>query len=148
MTFFDTHGGDSVDLGPEAIEPDLDELQQTAPHIEAVAVRQIGPVQTNAMPARIANSRNLNVSDVSAAGAPGDAIETIGDNDDRRMYLVVMCTGQPIYLGHDKQSVLQGTAGILPVGVPLRLDTAAPMYVRAALAGVAVVSYWSGYWAD
>lgn len=146
MSFFDDHG-EIVELEPDAVEPDLDELQQTTDPIDAVAVRHIGPVFTTEMPARIGNSRNLNVSDVNNGDA-GAAIETIGDNDDRRKYLIVMCTGFPIYVGHDKQSALIGTAAILPVGVPLRLDSSAPIYVRAAQAGTAVVSYWAGYWAD
>lgn len=129
-----------TDADEEAIGPDVAELEQydTGP---AVDVRMAGPVRTHALPARVAHSRNITVTDVSQP-------EQIGNEDLRRSYCTIIATGQPIYVGHDKQAVLDGTAAILPVSIPLTLPTAAPVYVRAAAVGAAVVSYWAGQWAD
>lgn len=146
--FFDDHAETVERVGPDAIEPDYDDVQQSDEAVEAVRVKTVGMTLVHELPARVANSRSLSVSDVLQADAAA-AIETLGDGDDRRKYLKLICTGQPIYVGHDKQSVLAGTAAILPAGLLLELPTSAPIYVRCATpAQTAVVSYWAGYWAD
>lgn len=126
---------------PPAIEPDVDELLQEDLGPEAVPVKPVGPVGVHELPARIAYSRNLSVTDTQAP-------EQIANQDLRRKYLVIVCTGQPVFVGHDKQSVLDGTAGILPVNLVLPVPAGVPVWVRAAAVGTAVVSYWSGNWAD
>lgn len=146
---FDSHTDDTTEyVEPDSIEPGLGDVQQTDPYGEVVRVATVGMTLVHELPTRVANSRNLTVSDVLQGDARG-AVETIGDGDDRRKYLKVICTGQPVFCGHDLQAVIQGTAAILPVGIVLDLPTSAPVYVRCATAASSsVVSYWTGYWAD
>jgi hypothetical protein len=130
-------------IEPEAIEPELDEvLQEEGP--VAVPVHHTGPVGVHELPARLAFSRNLSVPTTTDPGL----VEQIANEDLRRKYLYVSCTGFPVVVGHDKQMVADGTAGILPVGFLLPLPAGVPVYVRSTGAGPAVVSYWAGYWAD
>lgn len=132
----DPHGFDAA-----AIEPDTDELMQEQYPGPAVPVRVTGPLTVHELPTRDASSRSVTVSDVSLP-------ESIANEDPRRKFLYVTVTGQPCYVGFDKMSVANGTAGILPVGIMLAIPTMLPVFVRAAVAGNAVVSYWAGSWAD
>lgn len=131
-----------------SMNPDLEDLQQEeadAYAVAPVAVRVAGGVRVHQLPPRVANSRSLTVTD----SADQTALEIIASEDPRRQYLVVSCQTQPVYLGHSKQDVAAGVAGILPTGVLLHLPTSAPVYVRCATVGqTAVVSYWTGEWAD
>jgi hypothetical protein len=132
----------------ENIEPGMDAVQQQRYDGPAIPVRLDGPVQTHELPARRATSRNLTVAD-AASGDAAAACEQIGSKDLTRKYLYVLCTGQPIYIGHSRQEAAGNTAGILPVNVPLPMPTGMDIWVRCATAGQsAVVSYWSGNWAD
>lgn len=129
----------------DSINPDLDDLQQdNLANLPAVDVRLTGPALTHELPARVAHSRNINVTD----SATPEVIEQVANEDLRRKFLYISVTGFPCFVGFEKQSVIDGTAGILPVGQVLPLPTAAPVYVRAAAVGTAVVSYWAGNWAD
>jgi len=129
---------------PEAVEPEIGDVLQETDALPAVRVQHAGPVTVHELPTRVSHSRSINVTN----SASGDDIEQIAGEDLRRKYLVISTTAFPIFVGHDKQSVMDGTAGILPVGQVLELPTGAPVWVRAAAVGTAVVSYWSGYWAD
>lgn len=131
----------------EGIEPDIDQLQQEEYRGPAVPVRLTGPVTANELPTRDSTSRSINVAQ-TIAGSAADAAEQIATADPRRKYLTVLCTGNPILIGHTKQEVLDAVCGVLPVGVPLNLPTSEPVWVRSTAAGGSVVSYWSGCWAD
>lgn len=129
----------------ESINPDTEALQQEdLPGEPVVPVRQIGPMLTHELPARVAYSRSVNVTE---SGDPA-MLEIIASEDLRRKFLFVSVTGQPCHVGFDKQEVASGVAGILPIGMLLPLPTSAPVWVRAAAVGTAVVSYWVGNWAD
>jgi hypothetical protein len=146
--FFDDHDDTTEAVRADSIEPDFADVQQYEEPAEAVRVKTVGMTLVHELPARVANSRTLTVADAQQGDA-GAAVEIIGDGDERRKYLKILCTGQPIYVGHDKQSVIAGTAAVLPAGVLLELPTSAPIMVRCATpAQTAVVSYWAGYWAD
>lgn len=127
---------------PPAIEPDVDELHQEDLSAEAVLVKPVGPIGVHELPARVAHTRNITVSDTT------NPPEQVANEDLRRKSLTIICTGVPIFVAHDKQAAIDGTAGILPVGVALTLPVGVPVWVRAAAVGDAVVSYWSGNWAD
>lgn len=126
------------------MDPELAEVLQEDDTYPAVRVRVCEPIQVNELPARVMHSRSISVTNV----ATSDSLEIIGSEDLRRKWMFVSTTGQPVFIGPDKQAVLDGIAGILPVGGILPLPTGTPLYVRAAAVGTAVVSYWAGYWAD
>lgn len=135
--------GEPDEFDAEAIEPGTDELLQETYDGPAVLVRLApGPVAVHEMPTRDAGSRNVNVSDQT------NPPEMILNDDLRRKFAYITVTGQACFVGFDKASVAAGTAGILPVGAMLPLPTGMPVYVKAAGAGNAVVSYWYGSWAD
>lgn len=139
-------GPDSFDA--EAIEPGVDNLLQEEYPGPAVPVRPVGPVTVHELPTRVSSSRNLQVYDMLQTD-PGSAVEQLAPGDLRRKYFLVLATVQPIFVGHEKQAVMDGTAGILPVGIVLSLPTGAAVYARCATPGqAATVSYWSGNWAD
>lgn len=136
MSDFDTN---------DSINPGVEDLQQEEEARDiAVSVRHVGPVLTHELPARVAHSRSVNVTESSDPAL----LEIIASEDLRRKFFTIIVTGQPCFVGFEKQDVASGVAGILPVNIPLTLPTAAPVYVRAATVGTAVVSYWSGNWAD
>lgn len=129
-------------MSDDAVNPDLSELlQEDQETLPAVDVRHRGPVQAHVLPARDGYSRSVSVTNVA------DSLEII-PADPRRAYVTFLVTGTPVYLGHDKQAVLSGVAGILPIGTALTLRATAPVYILATTAGPAVVSYWVGQWAD
>lgn len=126
----------------DAVNPELpDLLQQDQEALPAVEVRHRGPIQAQNLPARDGYSRTVSVTNNP------DSLETI-PADPRRSYITFYITGSPCYIGHDKQAVLSGIAGILPVQRDLTLNTAAPIYILCTNAGPAAVSYWVGQWAD
>jgi hypothetical protein len=129
----------------DAVNPDMPGLlQEDEAAVPAVDVRPVGPIRTHVLPARVAHSRNISVTE-----DPNPAmLEIIASEDLRRQYLAVIVSGQPVIIGHDRHQVAEGVAGILPVGIMLYLHTAAPVFVRSATAGTAIVSYWTGQWAD
>lgn len=128
-----------------SVNPDIEELQQEdhdgAP---AVPVCITGPALTHELPARVAHSRNVNVTESSDPAL----LEAVASEDLRRKFFFIIVTGQPCHVGFEKQEVASGVAGILPVGVVLPLPVTTPVWVRAAAVGTAVVSYWVGNWAD
>lgn len=132
----------------DSINPDIEDLhqedQESWPGEPVVPVRQVGPALTHELPARVAHSRTVNVTEASDPAL----LEIIASEDLRRKFFFVIVTGQPCHVGFEKQDVASGVAGILPVGVLLPLPTSASVYVRAAAVGTAVVSYWVGNWAD
>lgn len=142
MSGITEHLYDENGLDGEAITPDLDDVMQEEYTGPAVPVRLSGPVTVNELPTRDAVSKNITVSDTT------NPPEMIVSEDLRRKFLYITITGQPCYVGFDKQSVMNGTAAILPVGMLIPLPTAMPVWVRAATAGNSVVSYWAGTWAD
>lgn len=133
MTDFDTNN---------SIDPDLQELQQEDAGAPVVPVRQVGPAHVHTLAARHAYSGFVNVSDTT------NPPECIASEDLRRRYITIVCTGQPVFVGHEKQDVINGRAAILPINTPLTLPTTAQVWVRSAAVGAAVVSYWVGNWAD
>lgn len=128
-----------------AIEPDLPEVYQEDGPATAVDVRVRGPVSVNELPARVGNSRNI----VATDSADPANLEQIATEDPRRKWLFVSVTGNPCYVGFDKQMVANGQVGILPVGIMLPIPVTEPVWVRCATpAGTSVVSYWAGHWAN
>ena len=128
----------------DSINPELPELEQEEDQaLPAVDVRHVGPVKMHRLPARIAYSRNVNV----VASSDPVTLENIASEDLRRSYIKVVCTGNPIFIGHTKQDVADGVAAILPINTLIELPTSAPVWVRGS-GGAAVVSYWIGNWAD
>jgi hypothetical protein len=124
------------------MNPELGELlQQDSAALPAVDVRHRGPIQAQILPARDGYSRTVSVTNVA------DSLEII-PADPRRAYVTFYLTGSPCYIGHDKQAVLSGIAGILPVQRDLTLYSTAPIYILCTNAGPAAVSYWVGQWAD
>lgn len=129
-------------MSDDAVNPELDELlQRDQETLPAVDVRHRGPIQAQVLPARTGYSRTVNVTNVA------DTIEIIPE-DPRRAYITFYVTGSPVFIGHDKQAVLSGIAGILPVQRDLTLYATAPIYILCTNAGPAAVSYWVGQWAD
>lgn len=134
MTDFDTNN---------SINPDLEELlQEDAGHQPVVPVRQMGPAPVQTLAARHAYSGSVNVTETT------NPPECIASEDLRRRYITIVCTGVPVFVGHEKQDVINGRAAILPINTPLTLPTTAQVWVRSAAVGAAVVSYWVGNWAD
>lgn len=126
----------------DSINPDVEDLLQEDGQGEPVVpVRHVGPVRVHQLPARMAHSGTINVSDVS------DRAEDLAE-DFRRSYITIICTGQPVFVGHEKRAVQTGVAGILPINVPLTLHTSAALYFRSTNVAGSVVSYWAGNWAD
>lgn len=129
----------------DSINPDVPELlqeeQDAVPH---AMVKHVGPIEAHPLPARVAHSRTIRVTDSSN---PAN-LEIIASEDHRRQYVTVICTEQAIHIGHDKQMVADGTAGILPPEISLTLPTSAPIWVRSFDPAGAQVSYWIGQWAD
>lgn len=142
MTGMIEHLLDPQGYDADAIEPGLDEVMQEEYHGPAVPVRLSGPITVNELPTRDAVSRNIGVTDQT------NPPECIANEDLRRKFLYITVTGQPCFVGFDKQSVANGSCAILPVGTLLPLPTGMPIFVKAASAGAAVVSYWAGNWAD
>lgn len=130
----------------DSLNPETDELlqQDHGGPLLPVMVQVDGSVRVHQLPPRVAHSRNVPV----ALSSDPALVEIVAAEDPRRQYCKIICTGNPVFIGHDKQAVAQGTAGILPVGVPLELPTSAPIYAASASGGAAVVSYWTGEWAD
>lgn len=148
MSGADVEHVDPGDYDAEAINPGYDDLLQEVYEGPAVAVRQVGPVTVHELPTRVATSRSLNVSDTLTTD-PGAAAEQIAAADLRRKKITILASAQPIFVGHTRQEVVNGTAGILPAGIPLTLTTSAEVWVRCSAVGqTAVVSYWSENWAD
>lgn len=146
MSELETIGPDDYDA--DAVSPGADNVLQEVYEGPAVAVRQVGPVTVHELPTRVATSRSINVTDVIQSD-PGSAAEQIATYDPRRKSITILAATQPIYVGHSKQDVVNGTAGVLPAGIPLTLNTSAEVWVRCSAAGqTAVVSYWSQLWAD
>lgn len=131
---YDTHG---------AIEPELGELFQEDTGTLEVPVRLGKPVGAYNLAARILHSYNAAVAQTSDPAL----LEQIGTEDMRRMFVTIICTGNPIFIGPDKQLVANGRAGILPVGVPITLPVTTPLWC-AGSGGNATVSVWVGNWAD
>lgn len=126
----------------DAVNPELSELlQRESDRLPAVDVRPVGPVQVQNLPAKYGYSRKVAVTNVV------DSIEIIPE-DPRRAYITFMVTGSPVLIGHDKQSVINGTAAELPTQRDLTLCTSAPIYIICTNAGPATVNYWVGQWAD
>lgn len=126
----------------DAVNPELpDLLQEDASALPAVKVKHAGPVQAQAVPSKYGYSRTVNVTNVA------DSLEIIPE-DPRRSYITFYATGSPVYIGHSKQDVLSGVAGILPTQRDLTLYTSAPIYILCTNVGPAAVSYWTGQWAD
>lgn len=122
--------------------PDLDAVQQDYNTISPVVpVHLDGPALTHELPCRVADSRTLNVTDVTA--------EMIGSADLRRKFFKIIVTGNPIYLGFDKRAVEQGYAGVLPINTLIELPVGTQIWARCATASASsVVNYWFGSWAD
>lgn len=113
----------------DSINPEIDDLlQDDGAKDPAVDVRVIGSMRTHKLPARVAHTRNLTIS----ASTDPALLEHVANEDLRREYLFVSVTGQPVFIGHDKQMVADGTSGILPVGSVLALPTSEPAWARAA----------------
>lgn len=126
----------------DSMNPDLDDLLQRQQDGELHApVKVIGPVRTTRLPARLGFSRSLAIN--NAAGL----CEGIAA-DPRRAYFIIYCTDQPIYLGHSKQSVLDGSAAILDTFFVLELATSDEIWIRGTNAAVSNVHYFLGQWAD
>lgn len=132
----------------DSLNPDTGELlqQEDSGPLMPVHVSVDGSVRVHQLPPRVATTRNVTIGDGS--GGP-DTFECLAAEDPRRQYFYVSCTGNPIMIAHDKQSLTQGIGAILPVGLLLPLPTSAPIYAKCNVgAATSVVSYWSGEWAD
>jgi hypothetical protein len=138
VTDYIDHGGDDAML-PE----DIDDLRQRSDDYPAVRVKHEGPQLHHVLPARNAYSRNVTVQST----ADPTQLEQIAAGDPRIRYIIILASTNPVYIGHDKQSVADGICGILPVGTSLTLPTSAPIWVRSTTA-TAIVSWWAGNWAD
>lgn len=126
----------------DSMNPGLDDLLQQDQDRELHApVKVIGAVRNHPLPARNAFSRNVLVSNAEGQ------LECIPE-DLRRQYITIWCTAQSVFVGHDKQSVLNESAGILDTGRELTLHTSAEIWIRGTVAAVSTVSYWTGQWAD
>lgn len=138
MDYADFDSEDSINPGVDEL---LQEDQDGTPH---ALVRHVGPITAHVLPARVAYSRTINVSN----SADPANLEIVGSDDPRRQYVAIVCTGNPIFVGHDKQMVADGIAGTLPTNLVLPLSTTAPIWVRSTNAAGSSVSYWIGHWAD
>jgi hypothetical protein len=129
----------------DSVNPDVEDLLQEdqggSPH---ALVRHVGPINAHVLPARLAHSRSIRVTD---SASPAN-LEIIASEDQRRQYVAIICTEQAIFVGHDKQMVADGLSGILPPGIPLYLPTTAEIWVRSFDPAGSQVSYWVGQWAD
>lgn len=129
----------------DSMNPDVEDLlQEDQDHDPHALVRHVGPIQAHVLPARVAYSRSINVTD----SADQTNLEIVGSDDPRRLYVAILCTGNPVFVGHDKTTVATGVAGILPINMVLYLPTTALIYVRSTNVAGSVVSYWVGQWAD
>jgi len=130
---FDTN--DSMNPGvPELLQEDQD-------HELSAPVRVLGSVRTHELPARIGFSRQVFVNSTTI---PPESLPA----DPRRKYVVIYCRTHGIFLGHDKQMVIDGTAAFLDSFVTLRLDTSDQLWFRGDNAANTEVNYWVGQWAD
>lgn len=121
----------------DVVQQDYDESNSPLANI-TVPVRLDGPSTVHELPARNANSRYVNTD-------PASVIEVL-PFDLRRKYAIVVCT-QPVWIGHDKALTDRGEVGQLPVGVPITLPTAAPIWCKAVTV-TGVLSWWAGYWSE
>lgn len=125
----------------DSLNPELPELlQRDQDRYPAVDVRTIGAVRTQEMPATSSYSRYVQLTNNP------DTMEIV-PADPRRKYITIVVTAA-IFIGHDKLSVVQGTAGRLPANRDVTLYTTAPIYMRSDGAGPVDVGYWVGSWAD
>lgn len=125
----------------DAPQPDLEDLQQQQPDpLPALRTVVEGAVNVHLLPSRSAVSRNYPVH----ADATQPPVPLLGA-DMRRRRAVVMST-EAIYIG-PRDDVVNGTAAIWPLGVPLELEHTEAIYVRGVdTAGT--VSVIAENWAD
>lgn len=136
------HGSDDTAMLPE----DIGELRQRDDDdYPAVRVRiEGGPLTVHEMPARTAHSRSVTVTDATDP----NVLEQLASGDLRIKSITIVCATNPVFIGFDKQGVSSGVCGVLPVGVPLTLSTAAPIWCRSTVVGGSLVSWWAANWAD
>jgi hypothetical protein len=118
--------------------PDMDELAQQDPPVQAVPVRVEGPVQTRAMPA---------VLGIHYSRTFGTTAEQLVGRELRRSRLLVWCKTNPIWVGRSQAEVDADTCAQLPAGLILPIQHTDEVWVAAETA-TALVSYVHELWAD
>ncbi len=141
----------------EPSTPELEDLQQHDESEEGikvpVIVKEIGPVQTHALPARDAVMRRV-------TAVPGAAPTQLVGKDLRRSSLTVWAQGEAdgdvITIGVDKNEVESDTAarifatsvGSLAAGNTIRMTHCMPVWVTNNGVNPVDVSFIAEYWAD
>lgn len=136
-------------VSPEAMTPELDELQQQEPETPALDVDVVGPVQTHALPARTSVMHNVSV---------GTTATQILGRDMRRGRVVLWAYASSaalFYVGTRSDEVQAGTAAKLVAvkndgsALPqvLELRHCEAVYVKAS-SGTVDVQYVAEQWAD
>lgn len=121
-------------------EPETSELLQEEPPFPVVPVEVRGTTRTTIVPAREGESRSLAVSNTVTEHLFGD--------DLRRQAVTFIAATNPIWVGTDRREVENGLAGILPVGVPLRIAHGKAWWARSTIAAGSILSYWTEQNAD
>lgn len=124
----------------EIEEPETSELLQEEPAFPVVPVEIRGTARTTIVPARDGESRSLAVSNTIT--------EHVFGEDLRRQAVTFIAATNPVWLGTDRREVENGISGILPVGVPLRVEHGKAWWTRSTIAAGSTLSYWTEQNAD
>jgi hypothetical protein len=124
-----------IDLGEE---PELAKVLQEDQAHAAVLVRQAEPLRVEALPTRAGGMTSFGLTTTA---------ESVAGKDPRRNRLVVLATGDSIYIGTDRQQVSAGASMLWPAGTSLEIKHADQVFARAA-ATTCTLSIMTEMWAD
>lgn len=124
----------------DAPTPQVEDVQQQAPHVPPLKVEVEGTARTYTLPSRSGASRNYTID--SAVNGP---MILLGQ-DLRRRRATIIATTNPIYVG-SADDCRNGSAAIWPADTPLVIEHTEQVYVWPTT-GAATVSVIAENWAD